>query len=69
MKTEYPFTEQGIKDFQDNRIDLIMQLLEKCEDLPSIHIVIGDSFIEVPIHADSFDLLMQFLLEAEKDQY
>lgn len=69
MKKEYAFTKQGIKDFQDNRFEMIMGFLRHNEELPNIRIAIGDAFIEIPIHADNFDALIQFLFESEKDQY
>ena len=68
MKKEYAFTKQGIQAFQENRFETIMELLRQNKELPNIRIEIGNAFVEIPIHADNFDALMQFLFEAEKDQ-
>lgn len=68
MKKEYAFTKQGIQAFQEDRFELMMQLLKQNYELPNIRIEIGNAFVEIPIHADNFDALMQFLFEAEKDQ-
>ncbi len=56
-------TDNGIKLFEENVLEEVWALMEEdnYESIPKINIYVGKHHISVPMHADSFQALMQFL--------
>lgn len=60
-------TDSGIKLFEENVLEEVWTLLEndKYDSLPKINIYVGKHHISVPLHADSFQALLQFLEQSK----
>lgn len=60
-------TDSGIKLFEENVLEEVWEYMDKddYDNIPSINIYVGKNFISVPMHADSFQALME-LLEKSK---
>lgn len=65
--TFYRLTENGIQQFEDNILNEVWNLMEdeKHENIPDIKIYVGKNHISIPMHADSFQALIQFLEKAK----
>lgn len=72
IKRKYVFSENGINAMYDDCLETIFYVLnsENCDALlekQNINISIGNKEITVPICADAFEMLFDFLREAEKE--
>lgn len=60
------FTDSGIKRFEESVLEEVWASMDNnYENFPNIHITVGKNQISVPLHADSFQALLEFL-EAAK---
>lgn len=61
--TFYRLTKHGIKQFEENVLEEVWGLMDadKYDSIPHIKIYVGKNHISVPMHADSFQALLQFL--------
>lgn len=69
---EYGFNENGINAMYNDCLDLIFTVLEdenfdSLIDEININISIGDKKITVPICADAFEKLFEYIKEAERE--
>lgn len=71
-KCEYDFSRVGIQKLYSDTLDAVFSALDgenkdyTIEEL-NINITIGDKQISVPMYADSFEGLFDFLTEAHND--
>ena len=69
---EYAFNEDGIMAMYNDCVDLIFSVLES-EDIDSlidginINISIGDKKMVIPICADAFEKLFDYIKEADRE--
>lgn len=71
-KCKYDFSQHGINAMYKDSLDLIFSVFESENfdallDEININVSIGDKEITVPICADAFERLFDFLKEAEKE--
>lgn len=73
FKRKYDFSENGINAMYNDSLETIYSVLnsKNCDALlekQDINISIGNKKVTVPICADAFEMLFDFLREAEKEE-